>query len=80
MKPDILKGIITKVQSFGYTVHGVTCDNHSENHSLAKKLGCTDDLPRFPNPDKEGEYIFFFFDPVHLIKLVRNHLIDQGTV
>ena len=56
----------------------VHCDNHQDNQTLAKKLGVTDDLPQFPNPDFEGELIFFFFDPVHLIKLVRNHLIDQG--
>ena len=49
---------------------------------MTLKLGCTDDEPKFPNPSigHEGEFVWFLFDAVHLIKCLRNHLIDQGTV
>ena len=82
MEPEELNDIIDKIQSCGYDVCGITADNHTTNVSLAKKLGCTDDDPKFPNPSvgREGDFIYFLFDPVHLIKCLRNHLIDQGTV
>ena len=82
MEPEELKEIIDKIQAFGFDVCGITADNHPSNVSLAKKLGCTDDDPKFPNPSvgHEGEFVWFLFDAVHLIKCLRNHLIDQGTV
>ena len=82
MEPEELKEIIDKIQAFGFDVCGITCDNHTSNVSLGKKLGVTDDDPKFPNPSigHEGEFIWFLFDAVHLIKCLRNHLIDQGTV
>ena len=58
----------------------MTCDNATENASCAKKMGCTDDDPKFPNPspEYEGEFIWWYFDPPHLLKLFRNHFLDQG--
>ena len=58
----------------------MTCDNATENASCAKKMGCTDDDPKFPNPspEYEGEFIWWYFDPPHILKLFRNHFLDQG--
>ena len=82
MTPSLLNEIIMKIQSFGFHVTGITCDNYPDNQALARDLGITDELPRFPNPspDKKGEFIYFLFDVVHCLKLLRNHLLDQGTV
>ena len=44
---------------------------------LARELGVTQETPYFKNPSKPGN-IFWFYDPCHLLKLVRNHLIDSG--
>ena len=82
MTKEILFDIINEVQEWGYHVAGVTCDNATDNTKLAKSLGVTENNPRFPNPSEKfaGEHIYFMYDPVHLIKLLRNHLIDQGIV
>ena len=31
-----------------------------------------------PSPEYEGQRIYFIFDAVHIIKLLRSHFIDQG--
>jgi hypothetical protein len=31
-----------------------------------------------PSPEYEGQRIYFIFDVVHIIKLLRSHFIDQG--
>ena len=82
MTPDKLNEIIIKIQSFGFHVLGMTCDSASDNRGCANKLGVTEDSPKFPNPspEYEGEFIYWMFDAVHLIKLIRNHFIDQGKI
>ena len=82
MTPEVLTEILDKIQGMGYHVSGITCDNYSDNRTLAKQLGVTEELPRFqnPSPGKENDFIYFLYDPVHLMKLMRNHLLDQGTV
>ena len=79
-KPTLLE-IIEQVQDWGYHVAGIVCDNYIDNQKLAQSLGATEDNPRFPNPSERfaGEFIYFLFDPVHLLKLMRNHFIDQGV-
>ena len=74
--------VVKKIQGFGYQVAGITVDNYSSNRKLANQLGVTNDSPKFPNPSKEyeGEYIYFLFDIVHSLKLLRSHFIDQGKV
>ena len=48
------------------------------NQKCAKDLGVTVEHPYFENPCRPGFYVYWFYDPSHLIKLVRNHLIDGG--
>ena len=31
-----------------------------------------------PSPEYEGQRIYFIYDAVHIIKLLRSHFIDQG--
>ena len=82
MTKDELLEIIRTIQSYGYHVTGITVDNFRDNVTLAKELGVTDELPRFKNPSegKENEYIYFLFDVIHTVKLLRNHLIDDGEL
>lgn len=82
MNAETLNDIIVKVQNLGYHVIGITADSAPDNRNLANQLGVTDDSPYFPNPSPQhkGEVIYFLFDAVHLLKLMRNHLIDQGKL
>ena len=70
--------IIKKIELAGFHVVSTTCDNAKSNQSLALSLGVTPENPRFENPCRPGSFVYWFFDPCHLIKLVRNHLIDEG--
>ena len=70
--------IITKIENAGFHVVSSTCDMAKSNQSLATALGVTAETPYFENPCRPGSNIYWFFDPVHLVKLIRNHLIDQG--
>ena len=80
MESKVLLDNIMKIQSEGYQVVIITCDNAPDNRKLANELGITDDNPYFMNPDPqyEGEKIYFGPDPVHLTKSMRGHFIDQG--
>jgi hypothetical protein len=80
MTPETLNDIIRTIQSYGYHVVGITADNATDNQTCAKRLGVTNDSPWFPNPspEYEGELVYFFFDAVHLIKLIRNKFLDNG--
>ena len=62
----------------GFSVRGVVCDDHSTNVLAYKQL-----LNEFgQSPDDlfiilNGEKIYLFFDTVHLIKNVRNNLLNR---
>ena len=61
-------------------VVAVSTDMHQGNQGLARALGVTIENPRFPNPSKSraGEFIYWFYDAPHLLKLMRNWLLDAG--
>ena len=70
--------IVKKIEKKGFHVASTTCDNARSNQTLAKALGVTPENPRHENPCRPGLFVYWFYDPSHLIKLVRNHLIDGG--
>ena len=69
---------IDALQSNGFYVRGVVCDNHPSNVSafgnISAKYGRGEDELRVWINDKP---IYFFYDPVHLIKNVRNNLLAR---
>ena len=76
LKEQILDCLNT-LKSCGFNVRGIVCDNHSSNVSVYKRLleGCNQD------PDSlfmlyESQKIYLFFDTVHLIKSIRNNLLN----
>ena len=74
------RNIIRKIQAAGYHVINVSTDMHQGNQGLARKLGVTIEEPYFPNPsaNRQGEKIYWMYDAPHLLKLMRNWLIDDG--
>ena len=62
----------------GFHVIASSCDMARTNQTLAKSLGVTAEEPYFQNPSRPNSHIYWFYDVSHLIKLVRNHLLDQG--
>ena len=45
---------------------------------MASKLGITDEITWFPNPAREGEVIYWFYDVPHLLKRVRDNFLKYG--
>jgi Transposase protein len=76
MKKDLLLFIIRSVEEIGIRVYGTTFD--LGNHGLLSSLGVTPDRPFFFNPADNNRKIFVFPDAPHLLKLCRNHLLDDG--
>ena len=74
------RNIIRRVQNAGFHVVSISTDMHQGNVGLANKLGVTNEKPFFPNPSKsrKGEVIFWLYDAPHLLKLLRNWLLDEG--
>lgn len=66
------------IDECGFTVRGVVCDDHSSNVSAYKKLHSL-----FNANQKElyvkinGKKIYLFFDTVHLMKNLRNNLLNR---
>jgi hypothetical protein len=75
--PDELKEIISNLQNEGYHVVAIVCDNAKSNQRLMRELGVSEQNPFFKNPSKPGD-IFWFYDPCHILKLIRSWLIDEG--
>ena len=77
LKREILKRI-QQLQECSFNVRGVVCDDHPTNVSAYKKLltdfgNSTDDLFITINAKK----IYLFFDTVHLVKNIRNNLLNR---
>jgi hypothetical protein len=80
MTKEILETIISKVENIGFRVTSATSDMGPTNVAVANSLKITPDKPYFPHPCRKGEKIWWFYDIPHLLKLIRNHFIDDGFV
>ena len=71
MDKEELFYIIRKVENCGYHVISVSTDGGQDNQTFAKDLGITKEHPKFSHPYRQDCWIFWFFDPPHLLKLAR---------
>ncbi|XP_039307045.1 uncharacterized protein LOC105198981 isoform X1 [Solenopsis invicta] len=80
MKKDTLETIISQLYHVGYTVVAIACDMGSSNMALWSELNI--EVPpkncHFPHPVDHSLQVFAFADVPHLLKLARNHLLDNG--
>lgn len=77
MKLDLLFRIIISAESQGIQIWDIAFD--LGNSGLLGELGATEDRPYFPNPFDPERPIFAYPDPPHMLKLLRNHVLDQGV-
>ena len=62
-----------KLERCGFKVIGCTCDGLSINRHFFKIHNMGEDVYKVLNPYAGDEhFIFFFSDPLHLLKTVRN--------
>lgn len=76
MTKDLLMHIIMAVENSGINVVAISFD--MGNTKLIKELGLSPTVSSFRNPYDDRREIFCFPDAPHLLKLWRNHCLDQG--
>jgi hypothetical protein len=76
MNKQLLLQLITETENHNARVRGVACD--LGNHKLVSELEIIPSRSFFKHPCDDARNVFFFPDVPHLLKLLRNHLIDQG--
>ena len=78
---DHVDECIMCLQENGFHVRGVVSDNHSTNVSafsqLMHKYKNTNHVSSITHPTKKDSVIYLFFDVVHLLKNIRNNLLNS---
>ena len=69
--------ILQKIQNCDLIPIASVCDFSPSNRGLLKELNISSESPIF-NDKKLKHPIFFFADFPHMLKLLRNHVLDQG--
>lgn len=77
---DLLINTIISVESIGFKVRGFVCDMGPSNRKLFSELLITPSKSYITNPTCDERKVWAFCDVPHLLKLLRNHLIDHGFV
>ena len=70
---------ITTLHEAGFSVRGVVTDDHSTNvnaYSSLRKKYKSDSPYYFVHPTNPNQKIYLFFDSVHLMKNIRNNLLN----
>lgn len=81
-KSKLILIAVELVHASGVEIKTLTFDGHRSNLATAKKLGCCLDIsnlkPFFKNP-VNGNNIYVFLDPCHMLKNVRNAFEVYGN-
>lgn len=78
MTENLLRDILLKIESTGIEVWAVVCDSSSTNQAVLKRIGINTEKTSFQNPADPSRPVFVFPDVPHLLKLIRNHILDEG--
>ena len=73
----ILSEIITEIHHAGFNIIGICSDLGTPNQKLHKELNATLARPYFEHP-VTGANVYVMADSPHMLKLLRNHFIDNG--
>lgn len=79
MTKELLLQIISELSEISYNVVACVSDCGASNVGLWKELGVNVDNTFFAHPIT-NENVYMFADAPHLLKLLRNWLIDKGFV
>ena len=77
---DLTLRVLKFVQESGLIVICIICDNSRVNKNMLSLLCArfqTDEMYRIPNPMYSDLEIFLMFDPVHILKNIRNNWLNQ---
>ncbi|RXG59667.1 hypothetical protein Avbf_08349 [Armadillidium vulgare] len=81
-KTNLLRLYLSKLKSIGVICKSITFDGTQTNLSVARHLGaCLQIGPNFQNYFIcDGDRIYIFLDPCHMLKLIRNTLAKEGEI
>lgn len=78
---EILKEVLQKCFQCELIIKGVVCDQAPQNQSTFRSLGISKEKPYFDfELDNQSYRIVAIFDPMHLIKSVRNNLLNGNYI
>lgn len=80
MDTDTLLYIIFELYKIGFVVVAAVSDLGPDNQTLWKSMGISPQTPYFKHPSEDEKVVYVFADVPHLLKLLRNHFIDNGVV
>ncbi|XP_037282313.2 uncharacterized protein LOC119170786 [Rhipicephalus microplus] len=70
--------VMKAVEDVGFRVTRIVTDNHQSNVALFKSLSEDGMLAHVvPHPLRQGDPVFLSFDPNHLIKNLRNNIVER---
>ena len=78
MNVELLSQIIFHVEAAGAEVVAIVCDMGSANMKLWRDLGISESRPYVPHFHRNDAQLHFFADIPHALKLLRNHILDEG--
>ncbi len=84
MNKKLLDEIIVTMESKGFMIHGVVCDLGNPTLLKQLKFHKSKKVPKskrqfyFKNPFDKSRRVYIFADAPHMLKLARNHLLDDG--
>ena len=70
--------MICLIEQVGFQVCATVCYLGGANLGLLKVLEVTPNQPNFNNPFDQSRKVHVFTDVPHLLKLIRNNLVDHG--
>ena len=77
-----IEEVLTSIHECGFQVRGIVPDNHSTNvlafNNLLKKYGNPGKPNTITHPSSKDRTIYLFYDSVHLMKNIRNNLVNSG--
>ena len=77
MLKELLFQCLALARAAGLIVKGIVCDMGATNQKFLKDLGVDDKSPFI---DFNGDKVFVFFDPPHLLKCIRNNLFAHDIL
>lgn len=75
---ELIGSVLEKLEGIGLIPVATVCDLGTKNVATFNQLGVNIAKPFFLSPN--GHKVFAFADTPHLLKLMRNHLLDTGFI
>ena len=69
--------ILLKASEISLKVIVVTSDMGTNNQSVYKEYGISKNVNKIDHPHIQGAYLYFIYDPPHVIKCIRNGLLNN---